>query len=98
LKAGSKGQVDNGAATARTLRSVLAATGDNAKIEELYRLLNAEEAARFLGLAEPTVRDMTYRHELPYTRVGVRGVRYRLIDLILWSERRSHPAEEKFEK
>jgi len=25
---------------------------------------------------------MTYRHELPLTKVGVRGVRYRLIDLI----------------
>jgi excisionase family DNA binding protein len=94
LKAG-KAQVDNGTATARTLRSVLEATGDTANVEKLYRLLSAQEAAHFLGLAEQTVRDMTYRHELPYTKIGIRGVRYRLIDLILWSEERSHPAQER---
>jgi excisionase family DNA binding protein len=77
---------------ARSLRSVLHATGGHAKVEELYRLLNAEEAARFLGLAESTVRDMTYRRELPHTKIGLRGVRYRLIDLIAWSDRRSNPA------
>jgi excisionase family DNA binding protein len=93
LKPGNKAQVDNGTATARTLRSVLAATGGQAEIEKLYRLRTAEEAASFLGLAEQTVRDMTYRHELPYTKVGVRGVRYRLIDLIAWSEQRSYQSE-----
>jgi excisionase family DNA binding protein len=92
MKAGGRQRSDAGAATVRALRSVLAATGGNAKVEELYRLLNAKEAARFLGLAEPTVRDMTYRHELPHTKVGARGVRYRLIDLIAWSQRRSLPA------
>jgi hypothetical protein len=62
------------------------------KTEQLFRLLPAREAGQFLGLAEQTVRDMTYRHELPCVKVGVRGVRYRLIDLILWAERRAHPA------
>ena len=37
--------------------------------------MDAGEAARFLGLAESTVRDMTYRHELPYVKVGTRAVR-----------------------
>ncbi len=90
MKPRARQRVEAGAATARALRSVLAATGGAAKVEELYRLLNAEEAARFLGLAEPTVRDMTYCHDLAHTKVGVRGVRYRLIDLIAWSEERSH--------
>jgi len=45
-----------------------------------------------LGLAEPRVRDMTYRHELPHVKVGVRGVRYRLVDLIKWSDTRSRAA------
>lgn len=62
------------------------------KVDQLFRLLNAEEAARFLGMAEATIRDMTYRREIPSVKVGKRGVRYRLIDLIIWSERRSHPA------
>ena len=75
-----------------SLRPCLLATGGQANVEELYRLLNAEEAARFLGLAEASVRDMTYRHELPHTKIGVRGVRYRLLDLIAWSAERSHPA------
>ena len=46
------------------------------------RPLDAAEAARFLGLAEPTVRDMTYRRELPCVKVGARGVRYQMLDLI----------------
>jgi excisionase family DNA binding protein len=71
------------------LRSVLVALGGRAKVEELYRLFNAAEAASFLGLAEPTVRDMTYRNELPYVKVGTRAVRYRVIDLIAWTEHRA---------
>jgi len=92
MRAGGNTRGVAGGATARMLRVVLKATGGNAKVEELYRLLNAEETARFLGLAEPTIRDMTYRHELPHTKIGKRGVRYRLIDLIAWSEQRSQPA------
>jgi excisionase family DNA binding protein len=80
---------------ARTLRSVLSSAGETTKIEELYRLLTCQECAHFLGLAEATVRDMTYRHELPFTKVGSRGVRYRLIDLIVWAEERSHPVRGK---
>ncbi|HEY9158311.1 helix-turn-helix domain-containing protein [Candidatus Binatus sp.] len=76
----------------RTLRGVLQATGGAAKIEELYRVMRAEEAARFLGLAEPTVRDMTYRHELPCVKLGARAVGYRVIDLIDWQKTRRAPA------
>ncbi len=71
------------------LRSVLRATAGEAKVREMFQLLNAKQAAEFLGIAEPTVRDMTYRRELPYVRVGKRGVRYRLIDLIGWADSRS---------
>jgi excisionase family DNA binding protein len=92
MKRDGKRRGEASAASERVLRSVLRATGGNAKVEELYRLLSAEEAARFLGLAEPTIRDMTYRHELPHVKVGVRGVRYRLIDLIDWQERRLQPS------
>lgn len=84
------GQADRTAA----LRSVLVKTGGQAKIEELYRHLRADEAAHFLGFAEQTVRDMTYRNELPYVKVGKRGVRYRLIDLIAWSDRHARGARE----
>jgi excisionase family DNA binding protein len=70
------------------LTAVLRATGGEARVLELYKLLTAEQAAQFLGLAEPTVRDMTYRHELPCVKIGKRGVRYRVIDLIVWTDRR----------
>ena len=93
MKAGGRKRSEANAATSAALRSVLRATGGNAKVEELYRLMSAEEAAHFLGLAEPTVRDMTYRHELPHVKVGARGVRYRLLDLIAWQDSRSVAAE-----
>jgi len=71
------------------LAAVLRATAGGAKVRELFQLLTAEQAAQFLGMAEPTIRDMTYRHELPHVKIGKRGVRYRVIDLIGWSDRRS---------
>jgi excisionase family DNA binding protein len=70
------------------LAIVLRATAGEAKVRELFQLLTAEQAAQFLGMAEPTIRDMTYRHELPHVKIGKRGVRYRVIDLIGWSDRR----------
>ncbi|HEV3109565.1 MAG TPA: helix-turn-helix domain-containing protein [Candidatus Binataceae bacterium] len=75
------------------LKTVLRATAGEAKVREIFQLLTADEAAEFLGIAEPTVRDMTYRHELPYVRVGKRGVRYRVIDLIGWADSRSVPPQ-----
>jgi len=46
------------------------------------RLLNAEEAGRYLGLTTATIRRMTAAGELPAVRpTGRRAVRYRLRDL-----------------
>ena len=72
----------------RAVRDVLRATGGAAKVEELYRLLTAEEAAGFLGMSLNTVRHMTSRGELPVIRTGKRGVGYRLADLIAWQDSR----------
>lgn len=77
-----------GADTIRAVRGVLEATGGAAKVDELYRLLRAEEAGEFLGMPLQTVRNMTARHELPSIRTGKRGVRYRVADLIAWQETR----------
>jgi len=79
---------DARAGATATLRSVLLATGGQAKLLELYRVLSAEEAAAFLGLALQTVRNMTARHELPVIQTGKRGVGYRVIDLIEWQDAR----------
>jgi hypothetical protein len=70
------------------LRSVLTASGGEAKIEELYRILGAEEAARSLCVSESQVRHLTCRRELPCLKTGKGGVGYRLIDLINWQEAR----------
>jgi predicted DNA-binding transcriptional regulator AlpA len=75
-----------------TLRSVLIATGGQAKIEELYRLLNAEQAARFLGLSESQVRHMTCRNELPCVQLSANRVGYQLIELIDWLRIRKRPS------
>ncbi len=92
MRAGGKSRSVANGETIRALRSVLHATGGGAKVEELYWVMRAEEAARFLGLAEPTVRDMTYRHELPHVKLGARAVGYQLIDLIEWLKARRQPA------
>ena len=74
------------------LKTALKATGGDAKVRELFQLLSAEEAADFLALDLGTVRNLTYRRELPSVKIGRRGVRYRLVDLLAWQEARSRPA------
>jgi excisionase family DNA binding protein len=71
-----------------TLKAALQATAGQAKVRDLYQLLTAEEAAEFLALDVGTIRNLTYRRGLPCVKVGPRGVRYRLLDLIVWQEER----------
>lgn len=80
------------AARVAALKAALLATGGQAKVQELFQLLTAEEAADFLALDLGTVRNLTYRREIPAVKIGRRGVRYRLLDLLAWSEARSRPA------
>jgi len=82
------------AARQEAFKTTLRATGGEVRVRELFQLMTAEEAAGFLALEIGTVRNLTYRHEIPSVKIGARGVRYRLIDLIAWSEQRSRLAIE----
>jgi hypothetical protein len=84
-------KIDSSRARVIALRSALQATGGQAKVRELYQLLTAEETAVFLALDLGTVRNLTYRREIPCVKIGPRGVRYRLLDLVAWQESRSRP-------
>ena len=75
--------------TSRALRRVLIATGGLAKVRELYQHLTPAEAAEFLGVSLSYVQHATGRGELPCVRIGKGDPRYRVIDLILWSDARS---------
>ncbi|HEY9158312.1 helix-turn-helix domain-containing protein [Candidatus Binatus sp.] len=92
MKSGGKFRGAANAETIRALRSVMAATGGNAKVRELYQVLRVEEAAEFLGIAVQTVRNMTALGRLPCTRMGPHCVGYQLIDLIAWLQKRQQPA------
>ncbi len=82
---------ESAAAPAAMLRSVLRATGGNAKVRELYALLTTAEAAEFLGVSLSYVQHATGRGELPCVRIGKGDPRYRVIDIIGWQERRRAP-------
>jgi excisionase family DNA binding protein len=58
----------------------------------LLKLYTAQEAAELLGLDLGTVRNLTYRRELPCVKIGRRCVRYRLLHLLEWINTRSLPA------
>ncbi len=63
---------------------------NDGKTEEL---VDAEGAARILGLKVSTVRRLTYTRELPVVRpTGRRAVRYRVRDLHDLLRMRSQPA------
>ncbi|MFQ6031099.1 MAG: helix-turn-helix domain-containing protein [Dehalococcoidia bacterium] len=74
------------------LKAALQATGGQAKVWELFQLLTSEEAADFLALDLGTVRNLTYRKGLPCVKVGRRGVRYQVLELLAWIEDRHRPA------
>jgi excisionase family DNA binding protein len=90
-----KETTDDRELNAAMLKAVLKAAGGDTKVRELFQLLTADEAAAFLALDSGTVRNLTYRRELPCVRVGIRGVRYRVLDLVAWQEARSRPALNK---
>jgi hypothetical protein len=71
-----------------TLRSVLSATGGEAKVRELYQNLKAEEAAGFLAVSVSKLRHLTCRGEIASVKTGRSGVAYRMLDLIAWSDAR----------
>ena len=80
------------AARVAALKRALQETSGAAAVRILGQLLTAEETAQLLGLDLGTVRNLTYRRELPCVKVGLRGVRYRLLDLLAWIEARTRPA------
>ena len=60
---------------------------------DVEKLLNAEEAAAFLGLKVSTIRRLTYTREIPCVHpTGRRAVRYKLSDLEALLRTRSQPA------
>lgn len=56
------------------------------------KLLNAQEAADYLGLVIGTVYHMISEGRLPVIRLSKRCVRFRLDDLDKWLEERTAPA------
>lgn len=63
---------------------------DQAQEPKLFdnQLLTYKETARYLGLSQPYVRRLKQRGELPYVVVGSRGVRFRVVSLNSWIEKR----------
>ncbi len=74
------------------LQNALRNMNGQGTLQLLAQLLTAEETAELLGMELGTIRNMTYRRELPVVKIGRRGVRYRLLDLLAWIEERSRPA------
>jgi len=65
-------------------------------MDDLERLVDAEEAGKVLGLKPPTVRRLAAAHELPVVRpTGKRALRFRLRDLMDLMRLRTDPMRQK---
>lgn len=53
------------------------------------RLLDAAEAAEYLGLSETALRSKVQRREIPFVRVGKRQLRFDIRQLERWIEERT---------
>ncbi len=93
MKAGGRHRDDGAAARIAALAAAFRAAGGPAAIDDLYRQINIDEAARFLGTTKGQLYNLTARHEIPFVRWGKRGVRFRRIDLIAWQDARARPAQ-----
>lgn len=60
-------------------------------IRLLAKLITAQEVAELLSIKLATVRALTYRRKIPCVKIGRRGVRYRLLDILTFIEDRSRP-------
>jgi excisionase family DNA binding protein len=74
------------------LRTAVVEAGGRAALDDLYRQMDIEEAALFLGTTKGQLYNLTSRREIPFIPWGRRGVRFRRIDLIGWQEARKRPA------
>ncbi len=81
------------AARVAALKRALQETSGSGSVRLLAQLVNAREAAELLSLDLGTIRNLTYRRELPCVKIGPRGVRYRVLDLLVWIERHTRPAQ-----
>lgn len=82
---------DGRAGELATLRSAVRDAGGQAALDDLYRQMGIEEAARFLGTTKGQLYNLVNRREIPYVPWGKRGKRFRRIDLIAWQEERKRP-------
>lgn len=92
MRTGGKSPRDAGARDLAALRSAIREAGGQAALDEFYRQMDIEEAARFLGTTKGQLYNLTSRREIPFIPWGKRGVRFRRIDLIRWQEARREPA------
>lgn len=76
------------------IRKTIRMLGGQEAARALGQLLTAQETAELLSLQVSTIRGMTHRKEIPYVKIGKRGVRYRLIDLLAWIEERTRMPRE----
>lgn len=56
------------------------------------RLMTAAETARYLGLAEGTVRNKASAGEIPFVKLGI-SLRFRLSEIDAWVARRDAEAK-----
>ncbi len=82
---------DGRAGELATLRSAVRGAGGQAALDDLYRQMGIEEAARFLGTTKGQLYNLTARRAIPFIQWGRRGKRFRRIDLIAWQEERKRP-------
>jgi excisionase family DNA binding protein len=92
MRPGGKSAAGAHAELIRALRSAIQESGGQAGLDDLYRQMTIDEAARFLGTTKGQLYNLTYRREIPFIPWGKRGVRFRRIDLIAWQEGRLRPA------
>jgi excisionase family DNA binding protein len=68
--------------------ALLREAGVDVTADYLLGRIKVEEAAEFLGTTAGEVYNLTSRREIPFYKLGKRGVRFCRLDLIQWQRQR----------
>lgn len=92
MRAGGKsGRDGSGGGVAAQIAAIREA-GVEVTPDYLLGRIDIDEAARFLGTTKGELYNLTARREIPFVRLGKRGVRFCRIELMRWQEERRQGA------
>jgi excisionase family DNA binding protein len=91
MRSGGKSDRDGRGGDIAEQIALLREAGVEVTPDYLLGKIKIGEAARFLCTTEGEIYNLTSRHQIPFYKLGKRGLRFCRLDLIQWQRERPRP-------